>query len=566
MFNPGDKVVVNGKIGAVLYLEELDMYGRNPASYFIEFEDGQKLSVDAGFVSPYTGKTATKGIPKSFKSYLKKYFRGDFDDFIGALDDFSFVEYAESFEDEDEAVADLYDWIDSVYDQVVEFLFSLQFPLKIYRRVRASSFDKINLNELGQYYSLDEDAADTYWGNYGGDVYLIEGEIDVDAIDWMSSIIARLNPNFDFGYQEAEVRLKKGALLHNVYIKKDGLDKRVSVKDVKAFKRKLAITDFEALDSISKLKFNEGLWRSEKQAEFLLNNLPPKQDPDALAWMEQMGLKGRAYFLMKSLSNYGHQDISKIRMVGEVIVVDGGGLVATGTVKIKHPNKEKGIDNFTPDWDRFIEISFLRKKEPVIWIDLDEKEDIKRKEIEERNLKAKEELDLLYQIPGWEQVDILRSFESQLKEGWVLSPKQKVILQKFIAYNLFDDSKEKWRENMKWFNNYIVNDLLPYMINAWGNDVEWKDVSMKEERIEELRKLREKLKDLGVKKVNTETDYIRDQVENSILHDVGVRHPMSWNFFDDLSDQYLKAMKSKNPTKKAVDWMAWLDYAVKKLK
>jgi len=396
MFNPGDRVIVNEEVGTVIYLEEMDTFNRNPASYFIEFDNGKRLSVDAIFVFPYSGKN---------------------------------------------------------------------------------------------------------------------------------------------GYV-----LRKGS------------------------KRKIAISDFEVLDSISKLKFNNGLWRSEKQAEFLLNNLPPDQDPNAVAWMEQMGLKGKAYFIMKSLDNYGHQDISKIRMVGEVVIVDGGGLVATGTVKINHPNKSKGIDDFVPAWDRFVEISFLRKEDPVIYIDLEEKESIKQKEKEDRFLKAKEELDLLHQIPNWEGVDILVSFEKQLQDGWSLSLKQKAVLQKFVAYNLFDEGKEKWKDNMKWFSNYVVNDLIPYMINAWSNDAEWKDVTMKEERIEELKKLREKLKDLGLRKVNTETDYIRDQVELNILHDVGVRYPMSWNFFDDLSDQYLKAMKSKNLTKKAVDWMAWLDYAVKKLK
>jgi hypothetical protein len=198
----------------------------------------------------------------------------------------------------------------------------------------------------------------------------------------------------------------------------------------------MADDDNELFNSLTALaKFNNGHWKSEKQARFMLDRLktfPPNQT--AQAWADKEGLQGRAYSQLVTLG-YGKTDPSKVRYAARVVVVDNGGVGYVGSVKVKHATKDDPTTSL--DWST-VKPKFVRSIEPVLKLDLES-------ELQSKVLKNQPDINLIKSIPGWQDRDILVSFLAQLEDGKPLSDKQRLILQKFLPQKeVFVGDKAQW--------------------------------------------------------------------------------------------------------------------------
>jgi hypothetical protein len=86
-----------------------------------------------------------------------------------------------------------------------------QFPLEIYRVVKLRSITDLRPNELGIYWTWDENAADAYWGMSSGEKYVIRALVQNRDIDWRGTLEANLHSSI--GADEREIRLYEGTQL-----------------------------------------------------------------------------------------------------------------------------------------------------------------------------------------------------------------------------------------------------------------------------------------------------------------------------------------------------------------
>jgi hypothetical protein len=182
------------------------------------------------------------------------------------------------------------------------------------------------------------------------------------------------------------------------------------------------------LPSLAKLaKFNNGEWRSERQAAFLMGIAHEVSEPDAERWASQQGIpvddSTAVVTTIKKLDMFGHKDPSKIRHTATVMVVDKGGVRAILKPKVHHAD---GVIDF----DRPGEVKFERKGEPSITHDV----------LEDRRAAEKENKPYLERLRETEvyrdvkmedrSYEIISSLVTQMEEGKTLSPKQKALVER----------------------------------------------------------------------------------------------------------------------------------------
>jgi len=114
------------------------------------------------------------------------------------------------------------------------------FPKRVYRALDLkesirSIEDIINLNlkeryysGLGVYWAVEERYAKAYWGRTYNNIYVLRATIEESAVDWNNTIF--INLDWEVGREEQELRLKKGAYLFDVAIKKKGDNRWYSLK------------------------------------------------------------------------------------------------------------------------------------------------------------------------------------------------------------------------------------------------------------------------------------------------------------------------------------------------
>jgi hypothetical protein len=217
---------------------------------------------------------------------------------------------------------------------------------------------------------------------------------------------------------------------------------------------------FRSLNSLA--RYNDGLWKSDRQARFLLNRIsgPGYRDRAAEAWARRRGYRGQAITNIVSDKRYGRRDISKVRYYGDVFVVDNGGIVAKGKLKINQAKPKQGQYGHEVDWGG-TEVEFERKKIPSIVVDI-EKE---RRAAVEKN---QPDIDMIKSIPGWEGKDILVDFVRQLEGGHALSAAQKGVVQRLMPEkDIFPGQKEDWQRLLDRYQEMMVKRLLPAMQEWW---------------------------------------------------------------------------------------------------
>lgn len=313
------------------------------------------------------------------------------------------------------------------------------------------------------------------------------------------------------------------------------------------------------------IKRNKGQWKTEKQARFLLDRMSDRRfkDRSAEAWAKRKNLEGlRVFSMMKPIEGYGFKDPSKIRYYARVYVIDQGGVVARGRVKVLHP-KKGSFGSAKMDWNQ-VEIDFRRPKSarPSVWVDLDT----------ERSAQAKKnqpQIDLIKAIPGWEGKDILVSFVRQLEQGLTLSPKQKSVVQQMApSTELFIGDKKNWEEAWeKWKR------LLAKAVQIGGDKLIAADLkqdpgddpfggfgapSDPEKEAEETRhQVKQAVKE--IKRQGYTTTPTGNMISGGFISDTleklrtGV--PSAGSYDEDFAEQVQKAIRAKKPSKRAIKFV-----------
>lgn len=340
-------------------------------------------------------------------------------------------------------------------------------------------------------------------------------------------------------------------------------------------------TSFESvlrsLDTLAKR--NQGHWKSAKQGLFLLRQIDSNvgghyQDRRADAWAHRRGFRGRTFSVMKDLG-YGKRDPSKIRYSGVVYVVDGGGIVYRGKVKVVHPRGRVGQAEL--DFGN-VQDTFVRRRPPEIIVDPDAEQRARM----ERN---RPDIELIKSIPGWETKDILVDFVRQLERGYGLSLKQRAVVQKMLPdQELFLGSKFLWAVRRAKFKEIII----PKVIAAMREDFDSRYgqyKGSKEQRSDSFSAFRKE-----GEKGETWGEWYADQVkpyDKAVKVAKGGKFPedlrwlatrASWNLFhlysgghtpemgvetfQDIDEQMAKAIKAKKPTKKSLGVVAYVTKVV----
>jgi hypothetical protein len=131
-----------------------------------------------------------------------------------------FEEYKEDFEDnvdnevewrvntgmsEEDALEDYRTEIIGQYNYLTDKFASFPDVFPIYRAIYLEDISKFDCENVGIFWSWDEDSAESHWGLGGGDPYLLTGIIDKSEVDWQTTLLN----NIGFT-EEDEIRVKTG--------------------------------------------------------------------------------------------------------------------------------------------------------------------------------------------------------------------------------------------------------------------------------------------------------------------------------------------------------------------
>ena len=77
----------------------------------------------------------------------------------------------------------------SLYIKTLNKLNKLIFPLKLYRALSVGNINQINYNNLGNHWTFDKNSAEPYSGDYSKDTIILEGEVMLQDIDIITTIV-----------------------------------------------------------------------------------------------------------------------------------------------------------------------------------------------------------------------------------------------------------------------------------------------------------------------------------------------------------------------------------------
>lgn len=204
----------------------------------------------------------------------------------------------------------------------------------------------------------------------------------------------------------------------------------------------------KSLNSLA--KYNRGLWKSDRQGKFITAKVredfdfpEPRWKREAVAWWERALDIGRGEleremivaWSPQRLKGYGYRDPSKIRVSGTMFVIDGYGVLARATCKVKHPRSGRDdLDNYAPilssaavKWERSV-----GGDESAGHVYVEPTGKAAALERARRVLENKPLLDMIEEVPYWDENEILSSLHRQLGSGWKLSAKQVNLLNKIL--------------------------------------------------------------------------------------------------------------------------------------
>ena len=213
------------------------------------------------------------------------------------------------------------------------------------------------------------------------------------------------------------------------------------------------------------VKSNKGNWKSEKQGLFLLDaaksystQLYAFDSNNAKDWISKKGYDTSTLITVawfKKLKGYGRTDPSKVRYSGTILAFDEKGVLFIGTVKVNHPKGTK--QQVSMDWSRVTK-KYERPKnhQPTVTVNYFNR------------AVDKATIDLIRAIPDYQDHEILLSFLRQLRDHKKLSPKQKVILNKFLPKpkDVGVGNKDDLQKDLETFYQLVRTKFFPSFYEA----------------------------------------------------------------------------------------------------
>ena len=308
---------------------------------------------------------------------------------------------------------------------------------------------------------------------------------------------------------------------------------------------------------LSMAKYNDGHWKSEKQARFLLDELDRAVNARAAAWAEMHGLPGGVIQVAytEHMKGTGVYDVSRARYWGRVLVIDNGGVVAIGKPKIDH---KTGSVN----WKHPPELLWKRTKNPPLEVDL-------KKERAEKTKALKPLRDKIEQIEGFGDNDFLQSLWSRLADGRELTLKQQAALQKYLPEAVSDfkgEAKEAYdvyKKALSTLVGKVGENLIAYAKQRTVEPDDFGDVLSPEQFKAERDQL---LADITEAKRLVASDFkgepgghwLTRQAVHMIQDHTRARAPYLGAEDADMAVQVGKALKAKKLTKRAAAFVTTL--------
>jgi len=322
-------------------------------------------------------------------------------------------------------------------------------------------------------------------------------------------------------------------------------------------------------DEFSKIAFrlvksNKGNWKSEKQALFLLDSatgfskrLLAHESGLAKDWLKKKGYKTDnlvALAWAKQLKGYGTRDPSKVRYSGTIVAFDEVGVVLIGTVKVIHQKQGvKQQKGSSLDFSR-VTVKYERPKshKPTVVINY-----------YNRPVDSKT-IEVIKGIPGYQNHRILVSFLDQLNDHKKLSPKQMVVLNKFLPEpkDTGIGTKQDLQKELETFFQLIRTKCVPVVVEG-AKEFGWKiteaDISKDWTSFEKGAKY-----DFSSSVKHVQTLIVR-LFENASGRP---KKLYSQTFLHDTRDRVKRAIKMKTPGKSHVEAIAdmrWLNKALERV-
>jgi hypothetical protein len=292
----------------------------------------------------------------------------------------------------------------------------------------------------------------------------------------------------------------------------------------------------------SLIKYNDGLWKSDRQARFILNSV--WDDKNAQAWAKKRGYKGKAFSINTRFTGYGKRDVSKIRIFTQVFVVDNGGVVARAKVKFVHP--KEGNEGYI-DWDSY-NVTFERTAKPSVKVDID-------KEKRDAIKKNQPDIKLIKSIPNYEDKDILVDFLHQLEMGHPLSLKQKTVLQKLIPEKKIElGDKAVWTSAWEEYKKILGHrGLFGAIHDNWFDNFGDNPKKDKQDQINDIKKAGMNFTKIG----KTDSFWLGDVPVNVLHSSFNITRPRWSGDYDeyiyDEMKKILKGSASRKMTKRGAD-------------
>lgn len=211
-------------------------------------------------------------------------------------------------------------------------------------------------------------------------------------------------------------------------------------------------------------KYNDGHWKSEKQAKFLQSRLKSYHNKPVQDWMRKFGYEGKGFLYVSKIPGSGVKDISRARYAAKLFIWDTGGLSHVIRLKYVHPKKGQST-GFHVDWGNKGKETWKREKEPVVQVDLEKENAIKARANAPMINKIKE-------IPNWDSNNLLKSFIKQLEAGKTLSFKQLHLLNKLNPSDEKEDlGQQEWMAQVPRFRAVIASFMLSALDRQKAADI-----------------------------------------------------------------------------------------------
>jgi hypothetical protein len=214
----------------------------------------------------------------------------------------------------------------------------------------------------------------------------------------------------------------------------------------------------------SLVKYNDGHWKSEKQAKFLQSRLKHEHTTHIQSWMKGHHYQGKGFLYVSKIPGTGTRDTSKARYMAKLFIWDTGGV--SHVIRMKYVHAKKGQQGFYVDWKDKGKETWKRTKEPVVQVDLEKETAIKARANAPMIAKIQE-------IPNWENNNLLRSFISQLKAGRTLSFKQLNILNRMNPSAEKEDlGQEEWAAQVPRFRKVLGSFMRSHLDDLKAVDIQ----------------------------------------------------------------------------------------------